>query len=110
MKKQKIRGLRFGYVKFSGIGGYSEKMITELLENGVAIRGVEIKDGKIFGAVSPLDYYRTAETARKYGVRIRAGERGGIYFTLSRYRSRVGLCVGALLSLFMLGKTAESCP
>ena len=97
MKKQKIRGLRFGYVKFSGIGGYSEKMITELLENGVAIRGVEIKDGKIFGAVSPLDYYRTAETARKYGVRIRAGERGGIYFTLSRYRSRVGLCVGALL-------------
>ena len=46
MKKQKIRGLRFGYVKFSGIGGYSEKMITELLENGVAIRGVEIRTGK----------------------------------------------------------------
>lgn len=102
MKNKKIRGLHMGYVRFSGIGGYIEKMLSELLEDGVAVRNVEFTNGGLNAAVSPLDYYRTAKAARRNGVRIRAGERRGIYFTLSRYRTRVGLCVGALLFLLVV--------
>lgn len=102
MKNKKIRGLHMGYVRFSGIGGYIEKMLSELLEDGVAVRNVEFTNGGLNAAVSPLDYFRTAKAARRNGVRIRAGERRGIYFTLSRYRTRVGLCVGALLFLFVI--------
>lgn len=101
-KEKKIKGLRFGYVKFSGIGGYREKMISELLENGIAVRNIEVAEEEISGAVSPLDYYRVSETARRHGVRIRSGERRGIYFTLSKYRTRVGLCVGALLFVLFI--------
>ncbi len=100
--KGKIRGLRFGYVRFTGIGGYLENMLSELFEEGIAVRNVEFSDGELSGAVSPLDYYRTAKAARRNGVRIRAGERRGIYFTLSRYRTRAGLCAGALLFLLVI--------
>lgn len=102
MKKEKTRGLYLGRVRFSGMGGYQEKMISQLLEKGITLRGVRIKDGYIKGTVSPMDYYVTAETARKNGVRIRAGKRRGLYFTLTRYHRRVGLYVGALLFMTMI--------
>lgn len=100
--KNGIKGLRLGYVSFSGLGGYSEKMISELLEEGIAVRNIRFTDGGISGAVSPLDYYRVSEAARRNGVRIRAGERSGLYFTLSRYRSRVGLCVGFVIFMMFI--------
>lgn len=99
---KKIRGLRFGYVRFTGIGGYREKMASELLEEGIPVRALEFPEGGISGAVSPADYLKTARAARRNGVRIRAGERRGLYFTLARYRGRVGLCVGALLFLLVI--------
>lgn len=102
MKKNKIRGLRLGYVSFSGIGGYREEMISELLENGIPVRNIEFPDGGISGAVSPLDYYKVSEIARSNGVRIRAGKRRGLYFTLSKYRTRVGLCVGFVIFLMFI--------
>lgn len=103
MKKNMIKGLRLGYVSFSGLGGYREKMISELLEDGIAVRNIEFSEEMIRGAVSPLDYYRVAETARRNGVRIRAGKRCGLYFTLSRYRNRAGLCVGFVIFMMFIG-------
>lgn len=99
MKKNKKSGggLYLGRVEFSGFGGFQERMLSQLLEDEVQLRGVHTSNGMIFGEVSPLDYFKLSETARKNGVRIRAGKRRGIYFTLNRYRSRVGLYVGALL-------------
>ena len=91
------QGFYLGRVQFSGIGGYQEKMISQLLEMGITIRGVRVKGGMIKGTVSPMDYYTVAETARKNGVKLRAGKRKGVYFTLLRYQNRVGLYVGALL-------------
>lgn len=102
MKKKRITGLHLGYVFFSGIGGYREKMISELLESGIAVRNIEFSDGGISGAVSPLDYYKVSKIAQSNGVRIRAGERRGLYFTLSRYRTRVGLCVGFVVFLMFI--------
>ena len=102
MKKIKIKGLHLGYVSFSGLGGYREKMISELLENGIAVRNIEFSEGGISGAVSPLDYYTVSEIARKNGVRIRAEKRRGVYFTLSRYRNRVGLCVGFVIFMMYI--------
>lgn len=102
MKENRIKGLRLGYVAFSGLGGYSEKMISELLESGISVRNVTFSEEKISGAVSPLDYYRVSEIARRNGVRLRAGKRRGLYFTLSRYRTRVGLCVGAVIFMMFI--------
>lgn len=105
MKKTQInqtKSLRLGYVEFSGIGGYCEEMISELLEDGISVRNIRFSEGGISGAVSPWDYYKLAETARRNGVRIRAGKRRGIYFTLAKYRTRVGLCFGFLIFLLFI--------
>lgn len=101
MKKEKT-GLLFGQVSFSGLGGFQEKMLSELLADDIRVRGVRFADGRIYGAVSPLDYYRTAETARRNGVKLRAEKRGGLYFSLLRYRTRIGLYIGFLLFIFVL--------
>lgn len=99
---EKIKGLYLGYVTFSGLGGYYEEMLSELLELGVAVRNVTFSDGGIHGAVSPLDYFRVSEIARKNGVRLRAEKRRGIYFLLSKYRSRAGLCFGFIIFLLYI--------
>lgn len=101
-KNEKIKGLRMGYVKFSGLGGYREDMLSELLENGIPVRNVMVSEEEISGAVSPTDYLQVSEIARRHGVRIKAGERRGIYFTLRKYRTRAGLCVGAILFVLVI--------
>ena len=95
-------GFYFGSVEFSGVGGYREKMLSELLESGISVKNVKITDIGITGEVSPFDYYNVAAAARRNGVQIRAGRRRGLYFTLSRYHTRAGLYVGLLLFIMTL--------
>lgn len=101
-KPYKIRGFYLGYVRFSGIGGFQERFISELMENNITIRGVRYSGGVVSGAVSPRDYLRAVKIARRNSVKLRAGERKGLYFLLGKYRSRWGLYVGALVFCAML--------
>ncbi len=90
-----------GWVEFSGIGGFQERFVSELLEKGIKLRKVRIENGRISGIISPLDYRHAAEASRRYGVRIRAGRRRGLYFTALRYSRRAGLYAG-LLAFFLI--------
>jgi len=101
MKKTE-KGLYLGYVEWSGYGGFQEKLLTKLLESDIPLRGVSVSGGTIKGKVSPFHYYALSEYARQCGVRIRAGKRRGLYFTLSRYKNRTGVYVGLLLFAVML--------
>ncbi len=102
MKKTEKGGLYLGYVEWSGYGGFQEKLLTKLLESDIPLRGVSVSGGTIKGKVSPFHYYTLSEYARKCGVRIRAGKRRGLYFTLSRYKNRLGVYVGLLLFAVIL--------
>ncbi len=90
-----------GWVEFSGIGGFQERFVSELLEKGIKLRKIRIENGRISGIISPLDYRHAAEASRRYGVRIRAGRRRGLYFTALRYSRRAGLYAG-LLAFFLI--------
>lgn len=102
MENEHGTGLFFGTVDFSGLGGFPEKFATALLETGIPVRKLRFSGAEISGAVSPFDYLKTASLARKNGVRIRAGRRRGLYFTLSKYRDRIGLYVGLLAFVLIL--------
>lgn len=101
MKTEKT-GLYFGQVSFAGLGGFQEKMLTELFDEEIQVRGICFADGKIYGSVSPLDYYRTAKIAAKNGVKLRAEKRSGLYFSLLKYRRRIGLYIGFLAFVTIL--------
>ena len=103
----KKTGLWLGSVEFSGIGGFPEKMTSSLLERGIELRRVRFGDGTVSGMVSPVDYWETASTARRYGVRLRAGKRRGLYFTAMRYSRRIGLYIG-FLAFILLTAISES--
>lgn len=98
----KMRGLGFGSVEFNGFGAFPEKFASELIACGVELRRVRFGDGTISGAVSPSDYWLTARTARRCGLRIRAGKRRGLYFTALRYSRRTGLYIGFLVFIMMM--------
>lgn len=102
MKNEKSSDLFFGTVEFSGLGGFQENLATALLESGIPVRKLKFSGVEIKGEVSPFDYYKTASLARKNGVRIRAGKRKGLYFTLARYSARGGLYVGLLLFILII--------
>lgn len=98
---EKKSGLWLGSVEFSGIGGFPEKMATALMQKGIELRRVRFGDGTVSGLVSPADYWETAQTARRYGVRIKAGKRRGLYFTVIKYSRRVGLYIGFLAFILL---------
>ncbi len=95
------RAMPLGWVEFSGIGGFQEQFISELLEKGIRLRGVHIENGQLNGVISPLDYRTAAAASRRYGVRIRAGKRRGLYFSALRYSRRAGLYAG-LMTFFLI--------
>ncbi len=97
IKRNKKNGFYMGSVRFSGLGGYREKMLSDILANEIPIRSVEFSDVGITGEVSPFNYFRTAKIAQKNGVKIRSGRREGLYFLFSKYSHRVGLYVGFLV-------------
>lgn len=100
-------GLYFGSVEFAGMGGFPEKMTSELLAEGVVLRNVRLTGSEISGVCSPFDYYKTAKTARKNGILLRVKKRRGLYFLLSRYKTRSGLYAGflAFMMIISIGKT-----
>ena len=105
--KNSGNGLYFGSVEFAGMGGFPEKMTSELLADGVVLRNVRLTGSEISGACSPFDYYKTAKTARKNGILLRVKKRRGLYFLLSRYKTRSGLYAGflAFMMIISIGKT-----
>lgn len=102
MKNNRKSGLFFGTVGFEGVGGFPEKMVSELLENGIVMREITLSGSGISGECSPFSYYRVAKIARQNGVRLRAKKRSGLYFQLSRYKTRSGLYAGLLVFVMMI--------
>ncbi len=102
MKHSEGFSMPLGWVEFSGIGGFQESFISELLEKGIRLKRVSISGGRLSGVISPLDYRTAAAASRRYGVRIRAGKRKGLYFTALRYSRRAGLYAGLMVFFLIL--------
>ncbi len=101
-RAKSAKGLYLGSVEFSGIGGFQESFISELLADGVKLRRVHIENGRISGIISPLNYWQAAKAAKRHGIHLRAGRRSGLYFSMIRYRNRIGLYVGFMLFCLIL--------
>ncbi|MCH5323581.1 MAG: sporulation protein YqfD [Eubacterium sp.] len=101
MKKAKAKR-SLGYVRFSCLGGFQEKLISKLVENNIQLFDIRQENGKLSALAYPRDYEFIARTAVKYKVRIRATERKGIYFFLRKYRKRWGIIFGAFSCLAII--------
>ncbi len=97
-----LLSMPLGWVEFSGIGGFQENFVSELLKKEIRLRRLHIENGIIHGIISPLDYREAAAASRKHGVRIRAGKRQGLYFSALKYSKRIGLYAGFMAFVLII--------
>lgn len=95
-----IRWLR-GYVLFEITGRFPERFINLSTRQGCFVFSAKPYPDKIIAAMLLSDYRNIRPVARNASVRLRVRERHGLPFIISRYKSRVGLAVGALLFLII---------
>lgn len=98
-----IRWFR-GYVVFEAKGKFPERFMNLCIHRGVFIFDADpIREkGRLTASLLLCDYKRIRPVARRCGVRLRALERCGLPFILSRYRSRKGLLYGAFVFFIII--------
>lgn len=96
-KKQNSKKLfRTGYVRFNGLGGFPEKLISNIIKDNISIWQLTQGKASISGNVAVSDYSKVSRMGKKYGVRIRVAEKHGFFFKINPYRKRWGLVVGSV--------------
>lgn len=97
MKKTDKRSNRLvGYVRFKGIGGFQEKLISQLMADDIEISDITQQGGILSATVKAYNYLYVSRTAKKYGIRLKAVKRIGLYYRINKYKKRWGVVVGAL--------------
>lgn len=86
-----------GYVTFKTEGGFPERFINLCAKNGIFIRDVKIKNGRLSGAMGIESYKKIRPYARKSGVKIRIEKKVGLPFFLHKKRNRFALPVCLLV-------------
>jgi len=91
-----------GSVKFTAEGGFPERFINLMEENGIPAQYLIPNTIGFVGAVRPEYYQKLRPIARKSGMRIRISEKSGLPFLFYRYHHRTGLLIGLTLLCAML--------
>ncbi|MGN0611933.1 MAG: sporulation protein YqfD [Ruminiclostridium sp.] len=94
--RKKYHGFTASYIRITGLGGFQEKFISELISENINIYEITQEKSGFIALVKPYDYLTIARIAKKYGIRLRVSERIGLRFRLYPLRKRWGLIIGSL--------------
>ena len=92
-----------GWVRAEGEGGYPERLLNELIRDGIPVWRVTCRREWIRFSCLAGDYRRLRPNARRACVRLRLRQKHGLPFWAFRYRHRKGLAVGLCLYGVLLG-------
>ena len=92
--KRKYHGFASSYIRITGIGGFQEKFISDIISQNINIYEITQEKGEFIALVKPYDYLKIARTARKHGIRLRVNERIGLRFRMYPLKKRWGLLIG----------------
>lgn len=91
-----------GSAEFTAEGGFPERFITLMDQEGISAQYLHPIPLGFRGAVRPGLYRRLRPIARKSGMRIRICGRRGLPFLFYRYHHRTGLMAGVVICSLML--------
>lgn len=83
-------------VEFSGIGGFQEKFISELLDDNTYIDKISYDKGILTAYCKPHEYLYISRKAKRHGIKLKVKKRHGFVYKLYSYRNRWGLAIGGL--------------
>ena len=98
-----IRNVR-GYVRFSVTGVFVERFLNLTALSGINIWDVKHidKENKITACINASDYKKLRKPAQKAMVHLKVTEKYGIPFERYKYRKRIGLLIGVILSALLM--------
>lgn len=99
---ERMSGISHGAVVFSALGVYYEEFLSELIRENVFLKNIRTERGLLYAQTKRKYYPKIARLARKYGIRTRVVKKNGLYVRLYRYHGRIGLFLGAALSILLL--------
>lgn len=94
--RKKYHGFSASYIRITGLGGFQEKFISELISQNINIYEISQEKSGFIALVKPYDYLKISRIAKKHGIRLRVSERIGLRFRLYPFRKRWGLIIGSL--------------
>lgn len=99
-----VRMLRyiFGYVLFTGHGGFPERFLNLCVKYHIPLWDLESHGESFSGKTSVGAYKRIRPVAYRSGVRVRISEKHGLPFFSARNKKRVGLLCGVVVSALLI--------
>ena len=96
-----IRFLR-GYVDFRASGMFPERFLNITARNGINLWNNHPVPGGLCGSMTISDYRNIRKIARKAKVNLKIEHKHGIPFIVYKYKSRIGLPIGAAAGFLLI--------
>lgn len=91
-----------GYVDFIAKGMFPERFLNITARNGINLWNNHPVEGGLCGSMTISDYRLIRRTARKSKVTLRIEQKHGLPFIIDKYKSRIGLPIGAVAGLILI--------
>ena len=95
------RYLKGEYV-FTVKGGFSDDFLKECAFEKASLRNVLVQGNRVIGRVSRRDRQAVVRAAERSGMEIERETEFGLFYTLERYKTRIGVPVGLVLAVLLL--------
>lgn len=99
-----VRLIRFfkGWIEFSASGKFPERLLNICSRCGIILWNPRPENGGLSASCSLSDYRKLRIVARKARIKAKIVKRHGFPFLTARYKSRIGLAVGAAVGIVLL--------
>lgn len=96
--------LRFllGYVRFNIIGDFPERLLNQLVSNGVSVWGITRNKNGVLANISIRNYLKIRQYRGKNRVKTKISERKGLPFFLKKHQLRIGFFIGPIVFFAIL--------
>ncbi len=91
-----------GEYRFTVKGGFSDDFLKECALEKVVLKNVLVQGNRVIGHVSRRDRQAVARAAERSGMEIESETKFGLYYTLERYKARVGIPAGIVIAVLLL--------
>lgn len=91
-----------GYASFRMIATDENQMLNRLRNSGFSVHNIHMEKGVICGEVHWYSLDELRELAAKNSAQLEIVRKRGLIFTALKYKKRLGLAVGALLSIALI--------
>lgn len=92
----------FGYVLFTGHGGFPERFLNLCVKYHIPLWDLQSHGEYLTGKTSARAYRRIRPAAYRSGVRVRISQKCGLPFFSARNKKRVGLLCGVAVSALLI--------